>query len=305
MIEHIPITSEDQWLELRKPDITASVIGALFGLHPYKTIGALHAEKTGIEMPGPDPDSPLLLRGKDMEETVAKRVLALHPTWAITKAANYYRDPDARMGATPDFFVHDPNRIGLGILQAKVVANIQFKKLWTDEQPPLWISLQATQEMMLTDATWGMIAALVIGDFRYELKTYPVDRHPGAEKRIREAVQEFWRAVDAGEEPKVDYERDAALISVLYPREVPGKIVDLRSDNEILELLDDLEMYEANVKANEAEIEKRRNALKAKLGDAESALVRGWRLTLKQQTVKEHVRKQYTFRKLYYRREIQ
>jgi predicted phage-related endonuclease len=306
MIERIPITSEDQWLALRQHDVTASVTGALFGLYPYMTIGALHAVKTGIAMPGPDPDSPILLRGLEMEDNVVKRVKAKFPSWQITKATDYYRDPDARMGATPDYLVHDPDRDGLGLLQTKVVANMQFrnpKSGWTDEQPPLWISLQATQEMMLTEATWGMVAALIVGDFRYELKTYPVDRHAGAEKRIREAVKEFWRKVDAGEEPTIDYERDAALIAVLYPREVPGKMVDLRGDNEILGLLDELEHYDALVRANEAEVEQRRNALKAKLGDAESALVRGWRITLKQQTVREHVRKEHTFRRLYYRKE--
>jgi hypothetical protein len=211
------------------------------------------------------------------------------------------------MGATPDFFVHDPERKGLGILQAKIVASLQFrnhKSGWTDEQPPLWVSLQVTQEMLLSQASWGLVAALIVGDYRYELKTYPVDRHAGAERRIVEAVREFWRAVDAGEEPKVDYERDGALLAVLYPREVPGKMIDLRGDNEILTLLDDLEMFDAAVKLNEAEVEKRRNALKAKLGDAESALVRGWRLTLKQQTVKEHVRKEHSFRRLYYKREL-
>ena len=307
MIEKIPITSEVQWLELRKHDITASVVGALFGLHPYKTIGALHAEKTGVEIPGPDPDSPLILRGHDMEDNVAKRARAAFPTWEITKSTDYYRDAEARMGATPDFLIHDPDRKGLGILQAKIVAGMQFKNPksgWTDSQAPLWISLQVTQEMMLTEAEWGMIGALIVGDFRYELKTYPVDRHFGAERRIREAVREFWRAVDANEEPKIDYERDGALLAVLYPREVPGKTVDLRGDNEILTLLDRLESIEADNRAIETEVERLRNAIKAKLGDAELAMVRGWRVTLRQQTVREHVRKQASFRRLVYKREV-
>src|SRR5262245_18769817 len=50
-IERIPITSREQWLELRKPDVTASVVGALFAAHPYMTALKLYLMHQGIDFP--------------------------------------------------------------------------------------------------------------------------------------------------------------------------------------------------------------------------------------------------------------
>ena len=48
-IETRQITSRDEWLQWRKQDITASVIGALFNVHPYKTALQLYVEKRDAE----------------------------------------------------------------------------------------------------------------------------------------------------------------------------------------------------------------------------------------------------------------
>jgi predicted phage-related endonuclease len=303
VVERIPIVSEQQWLEVRRPDITASVIAAVWGRHPYTTIAGLHARVSGIDMPGPDPNSAVILRGTDLEEVVAKRVKRKFPSWKIIKAQEYFRAPELHIGATPDFFVEDPNRPGLGILQAKTVGSFQFKRQWADNNPPAWISLQIATEMLLSDASWGMIAALEIGDFVYELHTYAVERHEPAERKILAGVAEFWRAVEAGEEPVIDPARDGDLLALIYPREVPGKTVDLRGDNEILELLDRREQLRGVIKDAETRCETTETAIKAKIGDAEAALVRGWHVSLKLRHRKEHITKASSFRQLYCTRE--
>ena len=48
MIEQLAIESREQWLAMRRQDITASTAGALLGLHPYVTAYSLWAEKTGL-----------------------------------------------------------------------------------------------------------------------------------------------------------------------------------------------------------------------------------------------------------------
>ena len=66
----------------------------------------------------------------------------------------------------------------------------------------------------------------------------------------------------------------------MYPNEVPGKVVDLRHDNRMPELLADYERLSAELK----DVDKARDAvcneIKMKIGDAEFALVNGWRVTL-------------------------
>ena len=49
IVERHEITSREAWLELRKQDVTASTIAALFNCHPYTTALRLYAEKRGTE----------------------------------------------------------------------------------------------------------------------------------------------------------------------------------------------------------------------------------------------------------------
>ena len=130
---------DTQWRAMRRAGRRhKSVIGALFGEHPYKTLGELHLEKGGVELPGAGRESVVMRRGKALEPVVAAEVAKLRPDWTIEKADVYLRDPAARIGATPDYFVRDANGRP-GILQCKTVAPDQFKKQWTPDWCPFWM----------------------------------------------------------------------------------------------------------------------------------------------------------------------
>ena len=88
--------------------------------------------------------------------------------------------------------------------------------------------------------------------------------------------------VAAGREPKIDYERDGALLAVLYPHETPGKVIDLTGDNELPEKLDRLERVKSEIKAAKTAQDTITAEIRAKMKDAEIAIVQGWRLTLKE-----------------------
>jgi len=109
MIERIPIESREQWLSLRRQDVTASAAGALLGLHPYISAWSLWAEKTGL-VSSDAPMNAAMERGLELEPIAIKRLQKLHPDWNITQPAAYYRDPEARLGATPDCLATDPER---------------------------------------------------------------------------------------------------------------------------------------------------------------------------------------------------
>jgi predicted phage-related endonuclease len=296
-IESITIVDDDQWHALRKHDVTASTIAALFALHPYKTVGELHVEKSGIELPA-HAETDVIRRGRALEGVVASEVQRKRPEWKITKANNYLRDTKRRIGATPDFYIDDNGR--RGILQTKTVASSIYKKTWLESGGmPFWIGLQCVTEMMLDDADFGVVAALVVGDFAFSTHLIDVPRHAATEKRIREAVAEFWRKVDSGAPPTIDYERDGALLAALYPHETPGKISDLRGDNRILELLEERVSLAASVDRLKEALEACNNEVKAKLGDAEAAVVSGgWRITFKEQHRREYVVRETSYRVL-------
>jgi predicted phage-related endonuclease len=280
VIQRIPITDREQWLALRRQDVTASVVAACFGAHQYTSLRKLYVEKAGDY--AEKIDSAILRRGRLLESAVATAVEEDHPQWKLRKATEYYRDPEIRLGATPDFFVDNDPR-GLGVIQAKTVAPSAFKKSWTEEGPPFWIAVQTICEMMLTGATWGAVAALVVDPFRMECKLYPVPRHAGMEARIRAAVTEFWANVDAGFEPDFDFAKDADLIASLYPETVPLKSIDLSGNNHIRELLDDYARLSAVIKGADAELDVVKADLKSLMGDAEIATLDGATITFKNQ----------------------
>jgi predicted phage-related endonuclease len=242
-------------------------------------------------------ETSVIRRGRALESVVGSEVQRVRPKWKITKATNYLRDTKRRIGATPDFYIDDDGR--RGVLQTKTVASSIYKKTWLEAGGmPFWVGLQCVTEMMLDDADFGVVAALVVGDFEFALHLIDVPRHAATEKRIRDAVEEFWRKVESGAPPTIDYERDGALLAAMYPHETPGKIIDLRGDNRIGELLEEHETLAASLERVKAAMESCNNEIKAKLGDAEAAVVHGWRLTFKEQHRKEYTVKATSFRVL-------
>lgn len=299
-VERIPIASREQWKELRRHDVTASVIGTLFGAYPWQTIAGLAAEKMGMEMPGPDPQSSVIRRGNALEPVVAAEVALQRPEWTITKATDYLRDAEARIGATPDFWIEGDPR-GKGVLQTKTVGATTFRKEWHGEviMPPFWITLQAATEAMLDDAAFSVIGVLVIGDYAFDTHVVELPRNRSAEHRLRNAVAEFWAAIEAGEVPQLlNYERDRELIKLLWPTETKGKVVDLSADARAAELCEIREKARAMEKGGKERRESAETELLAKIGDAEIALVDGWRVTYRTTNVPAQMRDANSYRVL-------
>ena len=113
-IERIPIVNRAEWLARRKFDVTASKVGAIFGLDPYTSSLRLYIEKQGIiDLPEPTESGPMR-RGRILESAVAAAVADERPNWRIEKATDYFRDDELGLAATPDFFIH-----GLAALTAR------------------------------------------------------------------------------------------------------------------------------------------------------------------------------------------
>jgi predicted phage-related endonuclease len=294
-IERRKITTRAEWLAWRRQDLTASTIGCLFGLHPYQTLAGLWAEKLGHDFGVKE--TSVMRRGRLLEKVVAEAFLEEHPGWKVIAPGVYLRAPSLRLACTPDFYVIDPQG-RRGVLQTKTVSPSVFRKSWDETSAPMWINLQTLTETQLSRAAFGMIGALVVGDFTFELHCYDVPSHDGAWRRIQDAVAKFWADVAAGKEPQIDYKRDGDLIAALYPHETPGKVIDLRTDNHLPDLLASREAVKAVIKKGEGTLGEIETEIKAKLGDAEGAMINGWYVTLKQQTRKAHTVKESSFRVL-------
>jgi len=297
VIERFPTEPRDAWLKAREPDVTASVVAALFAAHPYMTPLKLHYQKRGVEFD--DEDSGPKRRGRWFESGVAKAVAEERPTWRLEQNRFYYRDPQRRLGATPDYFIHDDPR-GLGILQCKTAAPRFFWRDWKDAtEPPFWIQLQALTEAMLTDASFIAVAAANFDAWNPTVKIFELERRPIAEQKIIDAVAQFWQDVASGREPDPDYGKDAALLKLIAPRELPGSIIDLSGDNELPALLAQREELCAQIKALDARKTEIETAVKFRMREAERITgIPGWSISWKTAERKEYVVKAQSVRTL-------
>lgn len=280
-VERWEITGRAEWLQRRRKNVNASEIAALFGCNPYMTNMALYAEKAGLAKLEA-PDSGVLRRGRILEPAVAAAVLEERPEWKLSKAKDYVWSPKWRLGATPDYNAHCPQR-GVGVVQMKSVAKPIFDEDW-QSGPPQWIMLQTLQEMMLEDVEWGAIAALIMDRFTVDIRIWEFARHAMAEKRMIQHAALFWEDVANGNRPAFDYRLDADVIKALFPN-ANETVIDLTFDNRMPHLLEQYE-YLGSIGSR---ADKRRKAvvaeIAAKMGEAGAAIVPGWdTVTFKTQT---------------------
>ncbi len=229
MIEQIKITDREQWLGMRERDVTASDIGSLFDLSPYKTPFELWAEKTGKIKPKPPTN--LMDRGNVMEIAVINKVQTNNPDWLVRSPGLYLRDAAIRIGATPDAVAVDMSLSPFAdyIIQCKTMAMPTFKAHWS-EGPPMHYQLQTLTEGMMWGAKRAFIAVIALDAYSYDFQMFEIELHSVAWERIKREVQNFWIAVAEGGEPPPDYARDGEAIKEVY-RPRSAERIDLSTDN--------------------------------------------------------------------------
>jgi predicted phage-related endonuclease len=286
MIERRTITDRSEWLEWRKRDVPSSQIGALFHCHPYTTALRLFAAHRGTEFIVED--NKVLRRGRWMEPAVARAVSELRPEWKLEPAGEYLRDPELKIGATPDFYIRGDPR-GLGILEAKTVAPSVYEREWAGGvEVPLYHILQATTAAMLAEADFVVVAALLVDAHNMDVAIHEFPRNRAAEEKIQSAVARFWRDLEYGIEPEPDFAKDADVIRAMWRAEAKPEIeIDLSGDNRIPELLAERAELKAAETAAHNRIESINTQLIYAMKDAAIATgIPDWRITYKTSSFK-------------------
>ncbi len=293
-VERIPVKNRGDWLALRKQDVTASEVAALFGLNPYKTALQMYAEKTGASKG--QGDNPAMRRGRILEPGCIVALQELKPDWHIVKADEYLRDPALRIGATPDYYRTSPDYVGpcapIEIIECKTVAPEKWAE-WASEVP-LAYQLQVVTQCKLVGAARGWIALLVDNRAK-DFELFEVPAHDGAWAKICEKVAAFWKLVGSGAMPAFDFARDGDAIKALLPPLISSPAIDLSGDNRLATLLPHLEHLEEIGVSNKAEIDAIKAEVISKLDGHEAATLDGWKISNKTQTRKAHAVKESTF----------
>jgi hypothetical protein len=280
-VDQIPITSRWQWLAERHQDITASVAGALFNVHPYVSALQVYQEKSQpLQLSGEQSDA--MERGLMLEPVAETMLRKKYPDWNIWRPETYLRDVKRRIGATPDLAATDPARPGWGVIQVKSVEPGIFKRSWHNSagelEPPLWIAIQALVERELIGANWAAIAALVVGH-GIQLHLVPVNPNPGVIQEFYRLAAELWQRIDNHVPPEPTSPEDAAVLQAMFAAP-KGSTIDLRSNNELTTLADIDERLRGEIK----EAETRRGIIKAQflaaLGNHEVGMLADGRLLI-------------------------
>lgn len=286
--EIINPADRDEWLALRRKDVTASVAGALLGVHPYTTAYQLWAEKSGRVQPD-NADNSVLRRGRLLEPVIFAMLAEDRPEWRIQYPLGnqYHRDPVARIGATPDAFATRPDIFGLGIVQGKTVHESDFREKWVDQETgevvlPLWIAVQAITEAKLTHADWASVALMVIGR-GIDLHVVDVPLHIGVWGKIKASVEVFWSLVESGLEPEPNWERDGATVAEIYGTSMPERR-DLTANGS----LDDKVTVYVEARKHAAQLTATVDALRPQIlreiGSAELAYTANWNINARSTT---------------------
>lgn len=290
--------SFDEWLELRHSDVTASKIGALFGVHDYSSALQLYAEKIQLN-PTRIADNGVLRRGRWFEPVAIAVAREMRPDWTIVEPGIYLRDAESRIGATPDATFVDENG-ELGVLQVKTVARQVFKEKWRQSDGeinvPFWIILQAYTEATLLNHSRAAVAALIVDEFDPQLHIIEFDCPAKTYDRVRREVARFWRHVGERTPPPANYAKDADILGALYTG--AGPAVDRSGDAKFLKLLEEREAIKARLKAAEEDDRASKARIIEALANAESALCGDRFVTFKQQTRAAHAVKESIFRVL-------
>ncbi|WP_018407898.1 YqaJ viral recombinase family protein [Methylocystis rosea] len=254
-VSRVPCPDDATWRALRSKDITASVAAALLNAHAWETPFGLFAAKSGMIEADSEETAPMK-RGRLLEPVAIELLREDQPDWTVIHNAGqnrvYYRDPQARIGATPDALVTDPTR-GLGAVQIKSVEASVFRRKWMVDntgdgpEPPVWIAVQAIIEATLIGAQWAAVAPLVVGH-GVDMPLIEVPLHAGVMTRVRAAVKDFWRRVAENDPYPPDFARDGALIANLFADDDGGEI-DLSGNARIVEIMcarDELKKREAD-----------------------------------------------------------
>lgn len=287
-IEQLRFPDRQAWLAARGKDITASVVGAMFGVHEYSSPYELWALKSGRMLP-PELNNSALERGELLEPVAVEMMRRRRPEWRIVHNTDpdtiYFRDPMTRIGATPDTLVMCPER-GPGTVQIKSVEQSVYRRKWTPDgaepEPPLWIVMQALLEAHMTGSRWACVAPLVIG-YGIDLPIIEIPLVGEVMPAIISKAKEFWDLIESGDEPPIDYSRDRSVIEAMHPVDDGGEI-DLVSDRRVYALLEERADLKDAEKLHEARIDEINAELKHKMkGAALAYLPNGMRMTWRTQ----------------------
>jgi putative phage-type endonuclease len=304
-LTHAPIVlsglSRDAWLAERRKDITSTEAAAILGVSPYATAWEVWQKKAG-NLPDDIEPTERMRWGSRLEPVIAAGLAEDHGLEVRSLGGVYMRHPRvARMGASFDFEAASRTRPddGWGLLEIKNVDSLVFRREWItadgEEEAPLHIEIQVQHQLAVSGRQWACIGVLAGGNTAH---LFVRKRDETAIAAIEDAVERFWRSIEANEPPSPDFRRDADSIRDLYAASDPAAALSEEARAEIATLLPRfIEARAAAKAAKEAEDEIKARLLHA-LGPVEKVVIGDHTITAKTSQRKAYTVEASTMRRL-------
>lgn len=294
--------NEQEWHNLRIADVTSTESSALFDMSPYATAFELwhrkrQATPVVIEAEG------RMLWGIRLQDVIARGVAEDYGV-KVRRLNAYMRLPDVRMGSSFDFEIvgfadgqvdgvwaevsAERNQLrrlyrelGPGNMEIKNVDALVFRDQWTVNEDrsieaPGHIEIQVQHQMHVSGRKWTALVVLVGGNTpKVIVRKYDAEVGQAIEQRVRD----FWRDVDAGNEPAPTFPDDAAFMCKLFGYAEPGKVYDGRGKAELVDLCNEYKRAADREKLAAEDKAIAKAKLLAAIGDAEKATLDGFTIS--------------------------
>jgi putative phage-type endonuclease len=250
---------------MRVQDITSTDVSVLFGVSPYKSALQLWAEKKNKQIIQIE-ENERIFSGRVLEPSIAIGA-AEKWGWKIAKADRYVRLPEHRIGSSFDYIIDNGKDVAASMLEIKNVDGFQYWEKWIERdgivEPPPHILFQLQHQLLVAGVPKGYIVALVGGNKWVKIEQEADEK---VHQAILKVVAEFWRTIEANEEPAIDWNKDADFICSRYSSWRENETLDMTED--VAALAKEYNDALKAVKAAELEKTKAKAKILSQIGEA-------------------------------------
>lgn len=202
MVKFEVLENRDEWLKARSGRLGGSDAACLLGLNPWKSNVELWREKRHPKTVE-EIDNPAMKYGRDAEPIVRQLFTLDHPEFEVMYQENniWSNDDYPFAHASLDGWLVDQNG-NFGVLEIKTatIRNRAQAVEWNGQIPQNYYC-QLLWYMMVTNAQYARLVALIQNAGRQEVRTYEVDRDEDEINLLADAGAKFWESLQKGEEP--------------------------------------------------------------------------------------------------------
>lgn len=262
--------SREEWLAERRHGIGGSDAGALVGMSKYASPYTVWLDKTG-RLPDKE-DTEAMRCGRDLEEYVAKR-------FCEATGKKVRRDNHIIKNSLYPFAHANVDRVIVGEnagLECKTTSTLDLRQFRGVEFPERYYC-QCVHYMAVTGMERWYLAVLVYGKGFF---TYVLDRDQAEIDALMAAEAEFWPLVESNTPPALDGgDASTSAISTVYAESVPGSVELFGREG----MLEDYFRLKEQKKALDEQLGQIENTIKADMGDYDSGVCGGFKVSWKSQ----------------------